>query len=62
MTKYAFIQGRGQPRYDHIRDPVSGGINAQVGQSFIKEKHGVDLDLIVGSAGWVSHKASLCNS
>ena len=21
---------RGQPRYDHIRDPVSGGINAQV--------------------------------
>merc|ERR1719234_2564091 len=22
--------GRGQPRYDHIRDPVSGGINAQV--------------------------------
>jgi len=23
-------QGRGQPRYDHIRDPVSGGINAQV--------------------------------
>merc|ERR1719370_2058001 len=23
-------QGRGQPRYDHIRDPVSGGINAPV--------------------------------
>ena len=32
--KYAkdlfYFQGRGQPRYDHIRDPVSGGINAQV--------------------------------
>ena len=24
------FQGRGLPRYDHIRDPVSGGINAQV--------------------------------
>ena len=48
MNDELCVQDRGQPRYDHIKDPVSGGINAQVGQSSnIEENQSFNLDLVV---------------